>query len=188
MSLSRLFRFAALASFVSGLSLIVAQSASFGATPWLGNYFNLASPLFGTITIVAIYLAHRSETGTFGFLSAVIQMLGMGLIIGFNYTAAAVCSCLGGPGMGALMALPSGILFLVSAVVFLVGVVLFGISVILGKRFSPVAAVLYIVGFTPLLLPFIENDVIDLVASILAGVAIIWWGANLWGTRGEGSA
>ena len=108
MSDSKLYRFAALASFVSGLSLIVAQSLAFGTTPWMGNYFNLASPLFGTITIIAMYLAHRAVTGGFGFIAVVVQLLGMGLIIGFNYTGAAVCSCLGGPGMPALMALPSG--------------------------------------------------------------------------------
>ena len=185
MSDSTLYRFAGLASFVSGLSLIVAQSLGFGATPWIGNYLNLASPLFGTITILAIYLAHRIETGAFGFIAAVVQMLGMGLIIGFNYTGAAVCSCLGGPGMDALMALPSGILFLVSAVVFLVGVVLFAVSVIVGKRFSPIAAILYAVGFLPLLLPFLDHDVLQLIVSILAGGGILWWGVNLWGTTGD---
>jgi hypothetical protein len=174
------FRFAALASFVSGLSLIVAQSVSFGATPWIGNYLNIASPLFGMITIIAIYLGHRAETGPFGFIAVIIQMFGMGLIIGYNYTAAAVCTCLGGPGINALMALPSGILFLVSAVIFLAGNVLFGVSVILGRRFSAAAAVLYIIGFAPLLLPFVNNDIIDLVASFLAGIAILWWGVNLW--------
>jgi hypothetical protein len=109
----------------------------------------------------------------------------MGLIIGFNYTAAAVCSCLGGPGMGALMALPSGTLFLISAIIFLIGVVLFAASVIQGRRFSAVAGVLFVVGFAPLLLPFLDYNAVDLIASILAGGGIIWWGVDLWGIGKE---
>ena len=75
---------------------------------------------------------------------------------------------------------PTGLVFIISGLTFLIGEILFGISVIQAGKYSKIAAVLFLVGMFTIPLGSIFPEIVVIIGSIIAGVALIWWGLELY--------
>lgn len=105
---------------------------------------------------------------------------GLALVLCLDFFGAFMRLQLAEDTLAQLMDGPAGLVALISGLTFLVGEILFAISVIRAGVFSKIAAWLFMIGFVPV--PLVELFPFSVVAvgSVLAGIGIFWWGLSLW--------
>ncbi len=180
MSTSNLFRLSALATFVSGVCIIVGNLLGLLPNPQVGSIIGLFSPVFSLFALTGIYLWQREQAGVFGSIGYIVASFGLALIVGLDYASVFIFPRLGENVVEGLMTGPTGMIFMVSALIYLAGVILFGISVIKAGVFSWIAALLFMIGFVAVTLFAFLPGIAVTIGSVVAGVGIFWFGVSLW--------
>ena len=185
MSTKTLYRLSALAGVLSGLCIIIGKLVIPLPNRQIGEVIDFFSPLFALLFAVGLYLHQRRESGLFGVVAFIVLFMGLATIVSLDYFGAFVGLYLPEGMVDQILEGPTGAVAATSGLTFLLGEILFGISVIRAGLFSKIASILFMVGmfFVPLGSVFPESMVI--IGSIIAGVGLIWWSAELYKLAGN---
>ena len=137
----------------------------------LGAYFDLAGTLFLLFVIIAIYLIHMKNSGTFGLISFIISLLGTGLWVGVKWVHSFIVPELSIHVPEFVDSPPASIMGgqMGSFAVFMVGWILIGILVAKKGYLSKISGILLFI--TPIL-DFIPYG--SFVAQPLFAITILW--------------
>jgi len=188
MSTKTLYHLSALAGLLSGLCIIIGKLVIPLPNRQIGEIIDFFSPLFALLFAVGLYLRQRRESGVFGGIAFSVLFMGLAMVVSLDYIGAFVAPYLPAGTIDQILDGPTGAVAATSGITFLLGEILFGISVMRAKVFSRIASILFMVGmfFVPLGSVFPERFVV--IGSIIAGVGLIWWSAELFklaGTHGS---
>lgn len=176
---SQLYRWGALAGFVSAGAIILGKALMLLENDAPGEISDFISPLFGLLAIVAVYLWQRDEVGTSGAIAFAIVFLGLALVTSLDFFGAFIRLELPEAIRDELLEGNPGIALGVSAVVFLTGVIWFGISLIRGGVYPKPAGWMFIVGFVLIPLGDAVPAWVIVVGSIVAGLSVAWLSIEL---------
>ena len=188
MSTKTLYRLCALAGLLSGLCIILGKLVIPLPNRQIGEIIDFFSPLFALLFAVGLYLRQRRESGVFGGVAFIVLFMGLATVVSLDYIGAFIAPYLPSGMMDQILEGPTGAVAATSGLTFILGEILFGISVIRAKVFSRIASILFMVGmfFVPLGSVFPESAVV--IGSIVAGVGLIWWSAELYKLAGNTSS
>ena len=180
MSTKTLYRLSALAGFLSGLCIIIGKLVIPLPNRQIGEIIDFFSPLFAMLFAVGLYLRQRKESGVFGVVAFIVLFIGLATVVSLDYFGAFIGPYLPDGMVDQILEGPTGAVAATSGLTFLLGEILFGISVIKANIFSRIASILFMVGmlFVPLGSVFPESAVV--IGSIVAGLGLIWWSAELY--------
>jgi len=185
MSTKSLYRLSALAGLLSGLCIIIGKLLIPLPNRQIGEVVDFFSPYLALLFAVGVYLRQRKQSGMFGGIAFIILFMGLAAVVSLDYFAAFIAPYLPEGMVDQILESPAGAVAAVFGLVFLIGEILFGISVIRAGVFSKIASILFMVGMflVPLGEVFPESAVV--IGSIIAGVALIWWGIELFQQAGS---
>ena len=147
----------------------------------LGGYFDLAGTLFLLFALIAIYIVHMKNGGTFGLISFILALIGTGLCIGVKWVHAFVVPELA-VHAPALADQPTTVIMvgqMGSFALFMIGWVLIGILVAKKRVLSKFSGILLIAA--PIL-DFIPYA--NFVAQPLFALTLLWVTYQLYKGRG----
>lgn len=182
---STLYRLSSLAGILSGACIIIGKLLIPLPNRQVGEIFDFFSPFFGLLFLVGLYLGHRKESGTFGGIAFIVLFFGLTTVVSLDYIGAFIAPYLPNGMVDQLLEGPTGLVMMISGLTFLIGEILFGISVIRAGKYSKIAAVLFLVGMFTIPLGSIFPEIVVVIGSIIAGVAFIWWGVELYKLAGR---
>ena len=180
MSDCSLYRLAAVSGFISAVSIIVGKALMLLPGEQAGEVADFLSPLFGLGAIVGVYLFQRSETGAYGAVAFVVVFIGLALVTSLDFFGAFIRLELTENVRDELLEGPPGLAMAVSALIFLAGVVMFGISLLRSGVYPRAAGWLFIAGFVFVPLVEVVGETVVALASILAGISVLWLSSVLW--------
>ena len=165
---------------MSGLCIIIGKLLISLPNRQVGEVFDFFSPFFALLFAVGLYLRQRRESGIFGGVAFIVLFMGLATVVSLDYFGAFIAPYLPEGMVNQILESPSGVVAIISGLVFLIGEILFGISVIRANVFSKIASLLFVIGMflVPLSDVFPESAVV--IGSIIAGVGLIWWSAELF--------
>lgn len=177
---NELYRLGALASVLSGGTIIAGKILA--QTPYIltGEFFDFLSPLFGLFAVTAIYVWSRKKTALAGRIGYIVLFTGIALVLCLDYFGAFILPYLPDGTAGQLLEGPTGLVLAISGIVFLSGVLIFGIAMIRAGTFPAPASLLFTIGFIPVPFGEIVPRAIVHAGSVMAGVGLIWWGIILY--------
>jgi len=176
-----LYRLSALAGILSGLCIILGKLLIPLPNRQIGEIFDFFSPFLALLFAVGLYLRQREQSGIFGGVAFIVLFMGLATIVSLDYFAAFIAPYLPEGTVDQLWESPVGVAAAISGLVFLIGEILFGISVIRTGIFSKIASILFILGMFLIPLGEVIPESAVVVGSIIAGIALIWWGIELYG-------
>ena len=194
MSSASLFRWAAAALVVSGVSLALGlilhpmppYDASVGTSQWaVSHFFWWTGALAGIAGLTGLYLRHGEEVGVFGFIGIGLAVIGLVLITGAMYFEAFIAPSLAARAPEVFQSFPAG----GGWEGFLAGVLasgaLFGLGFLAFAMFRAPstprwAIVLAVVGGLPFAVNFLLPRLLAIVAVSVFGVGLLGLGSALW--------
>lgn len=204
MTRGTLFRWAGLASIISGITLAVGEilhprndPANVMTSAWaISHQLILVAVILGIAGTFAIYLRQNRETGALGFIGFLLAFIAMTLISGIVLFEAFINPVLAKEApdfVRRFMAEEVGgtvfAVFIVGGLGFSLGWLLLGWATIRAGIFPKWAAILALVGGTLLgleaLLAQAFGETAAKVPAVLFGLGIIWIGYALWSEKGE---
>ena len=149
----------------------------------LGGYFDLTGTVSLLFVIIAIYLVHMKNSGTFGLISFIISIIGTGVVIGVKWVHSFVVPELSIHAPAFADQPPVSIMIgqMGSFALFMIGWVLIGILVAKNGYLSKSSGVLLIIAPILDFLPFAS-----FLAQPLFALTILWVSYQLY--RGKGAA
>ena len=148
----------------------------------LGGYFDLAGSLLLIFVLIAIYIVHKENSGTFGLVTFILSLFGTSLYIGVKWVHSFIlpelkihAPALYDEPTAAIIAGQMG-----SFALFMIGWILIGILVVKRGRLSKISGFLLIIA--PIL-DFIPP--LSIIAQPLFALTILWVSYQLY--RGKGS-
>jgi len=187
MSTRTLYRLSALAGLLSGVCIILGKVLIPLPNRQLGEIADTFAALFGLFLVVGMYLWHRKESGVLGGVASIVLFIGLTAVVSLDYFGAFMALELPAGTVEQLLEGRNGPVFAASGLIFLIGELLFGISVIRAGVFSKVAAILFMSGMIPVALDLsgIFPESVVIIASIVAGIGLIWWSISLYRLAGS---
>jgi hypothetical protein len=137
---SALYRWSAICGWISGLSILVGKILAYSPYPQVGEIFDFISPLSGLLAVSGIYLWQREKAGRFGILAFGLVFIGLALLTCLDFFGAFIRLQLSEATRVQIMEGPAGLIAMFSGLIFLLGEILFGISVLRAGIFSKIAA------------------------------------------------
>ena len=180
MSAKTLYRTSALMGILSGVCIIIGKLLIPLPNRQIGEIFDFFSPLLALLFAVGLYLHQRRESGVFGGIAFLVLFLGLSTVVCLDYFGAFVAPYLPDGMVDQIYESPTGVAAAISGLVFLLGEILFGISVIRAGVYSKIASVLFMVGMFLVPLGGFFPEIAIVIGSIIAGVALVWWGIELY--------
>ncbi len=184
MQMAQLFRWGAVAGFISAAAIIIGKALMLLEDEAPGEIADAIAPIFGLLAVVTVYLWQRDDAGKSGAAGFVVMFVGLALVAGLDFYGAFIRLEIPQPLRDDLMEGNPGIAFLASALIFLIGVVWFGASVIRSGVFPRLAGWGFIVGFVLVPMGEIVPEWVVAVGSIVAGLSVAWLSWVIW--RGAG--
>lgn len=181
----QLYRWGALAGFVSAAAIILGKVLMLLPDEQAGEILDFVSPLFGLLAILAVYLWQREEAGKFGAVAFVVVFFGLALVTSLDFFGAFIRLELSESLRDELLEGTPGIAFAVSGLIFLTGAILFGTSLIRSAVYPKLAGWMFLVGFVFLPLGELVPEWLVVVGSIVAGLGVFWLSAVLWSAAGR---
>ena len=187
MSKKTLYRLSALAGILSGIAIIIGKLLIPLPNRQIGEIVDFFSPFLALLFLVGLYLGQRKESGVFGGIAFIVLFLGLATVVSLDYFAAFIAPYLPNGMVDQILEGPTGLVMAISGLTFLIGEILFGISVIRAGIYSKIAAILFLIGMFTIPLGSIFPEIVVVIGSIIAGVALIWWGIELYNLAGSKS-
>ena len=149
----------------------------------LGGYFDLVGSIFLVFVLIAIYIVHRKNSGTFGLVTFIFGLIGTSLYISVKWVQSFVVPelTIHAPAFAEEPSLTIMVAQMSSFALFMIGWILIGILVVKKGVLSKVSGILLIIAPILDFLPFAA-----LVAQPLFALAILWVSYQLF--KGKGNA
>jgi len=147
----------------------------------LGGYFDLAGSLLLVFVLIAIYLVHKKNSGTYGLITFILSLIGTSLYIGVKWVHSFVVPELMIHASAFYEEPPVAIIAgqMGSFAIFMIGWILVGILVIKKGYLSKISGILLIVAPILDFLPFAA-----VVAQPLFALTILWVSYQLYKGKG----
>lgn len=196
MSPQALFRCAAIALVISGVSLAVGlilhpmppYGASVATSRWaISHVFWWLGALAGIAGIAGLYLGQRGVVGISGFVGSGLAIIGLALIAGAMYFEAFIVPPVASRAPELFESFPAGggwqgflVGVLASGALFGVGFLVFGITMFRAGVMPKWAIVIAILGGIPFAVNFLLPRPIAILAVTAFAVGLLWLGYTLW--------
>lgn len=187
MPIQSLYRWAAVAGFVSAAAIVFGKILMLLPDPQAGEIADFISPLFGLGAIVGVYLWQRRESGTSGAAAFAVMFVGLALVTSLDFYGAFIRLELAEELRDELLEGSTGVAMAVSGLIFLVGVIMFGTSLIRSGVYPKAAGWLFTIGFIFVPLVEVVGEPVVVIGSILAGISVFWLSSVLWSGAGRSS-
>jgi len=149
----------------------------------LGGYFDLAGAVLLVFVLIAIYIVHRKNSGTYGLITFIFGLIGTSLYISVKWVHSFVVPelTIHAPAFAEEPSLTIMVAQMGSFALFMIGWILVGVLVVKKGVLSKFSGVLLIIAPILDFLPFAA-----LVAQPLFALAIFWVSYQLY--KGKGVA
>lgn len=188
MSTTRLFRWGAVAGFVSAVAMILGKVLMLLPSEWPGEVSDFVSPLFGLLAVLTVYLWQREPAGLSGAIAFVFMFIGLALVTSLDFFGAFIRLELSEEIRDQLMEGTPGIAFATSGLIFLLGVILFGISLLHSQQYPKLPSWLFLVGFVLVPLGELLPEWVIVAGSVMAGIGVFWLSGVVWSGAGRAPA
>lgn len=191
-----LYRWAAAALVVTGVSLVVGEilhptrpfADSLATRQWaIAHVFWWLGGLTAMLGFAGLYLRQREALGTFGFVGSGLAVIGSALIACAMYFEAFIVPSLAARAPGLFGGYPAGggwegFLFgaLASGALLGVGLTLFGFTMYRARMMPRWAVVLAVVGGVPFAVNFLLPHSVAILAAVAFGMGLAGLGYGLW--------
>jgi len=200
MSTQALFRWAAAALVVTGISLAFGlilhpmppYSASVATSQWaVSHLFWWIGGLAGMAGVAGLFLSQRQHVGTLGFVGAGLAIIGLALITSAMYFEAFIVPSVASRAPELFESFPAGggwegflAGVLASGALFGVGFLLLGITMFRAGAMPRVPIVLAVLGGVPFGVNFLLPRPVAILAVIAMAGGLLWLGYALWNSNG----
>ncbi|GIE81038.1 hypothetical protein Aph02nite_69880 [Actinoplanes philippinensis] len=182
-----LYRLAALAGLAGGVLTLVAAARRAGLVPENAVTHALAPPATALLllTLTALYLCQRRESGRLGLAGFVLNHLGLSGLFAIEFLTHAVLQYQDAAAREAVLTGPGRPYFLVVALVFLLGVVLFGAASWRAGVLPRGALALYVPGLCAAALRASAPEWLYLSGLVIGSAGVLWLSAALLRTADQ---
>lgn len=196
MSPRSLYRWAAVALAVTGLSLAIGVilhprppfSGSIATSQWaVSHFFWWLGAMAGIAGVAGLYLRQREEVGILGFAGSGLAVFGLSLIGSSMYFEAFIAPSIAArapelfdsyPAGGGWEGFLAGVLG--SGALFGIGFLLFGISMLRAQRLPRWAIIFSLIGGIPFAVNFLLPHPVAILAAGTFGAGLIGLAVGLW--------
>lgn len=200
MSAGTLFRWAAVALAVTGVSLAAGlilhpmppYGASIASSQWaISHVFWWIGGLAGMAGIAGLYLRQREDLGVLGFAGSALAVIGLALIASAMYFEAFIAPSIAArepqlfesfPAGGGWEGFLAGVL--ASGALVAAGFLLFGVAMLRAGTMPRSAIIMTILGAVPFAVNFLLPRPVAIVAVTVLAVGLLWLGYILWKSVG----
>jgi len=187
MTLSTLYRSAAVAGLASGAVLLVNTAKRAEVIPTTA-VTQLVAPLAQVLAlglVVALFARMGRRGGTFGTIAFGLNFAAIALLVGVEFVLNLVFPRVDGATVDALRAGPLGVALTVTSILFLISTTAFAASLWRPEGPPRPALLLYAVGAVPVSLRAAVPEAALQVGLLLLAVAIGWLSVWLWSSSRE---
>ncbi|MBW6438172.1 hypothetical protein KZ829_31035 [Actinoplanes hulinensis] len=176
MSERDLYRLAALTGLAGGVLTLIAVARRAGLLPENGFTHALAPPASALLllTLTALYLCQRRESGRLGLAGFVLNHLGLSGLFAVEFLTHAVLQYQDAATREAVLTGPGRPYFLVVALTFLAGVLLFGAASWRAGVLPRAAIALYVLGLSAAALRAAAPEWLYLSGLIAGSLGVLW--------------